>query len=81
MRSDSITTLYHLFAEFGDPYLGSFSSGELELTVGTTSGELLIFDGEEWISVCSDGFGYLEAQVACTQLGFPFFSDLYAIEM
>ena len=35
---------------------------------------------DEFIGVCMDTFGYLEAQVACTRIDYPFASDLYAVD-
>ena len=35
---------------------------------------------DEFIGVCIDTFGYLEAQVSCTRIDYPFASDLYAVD-
>lgn len=32
-----------------------------------------------WVNFCSEGFGYFEAQVACSVLGYPFFLEIYEI--
>ena len=68
----------HSHAVYGDLWLGSLVDGDLPLFNGR--GELLVFNGDEWISVCADTFSYFEAQVACTQVFYPFFSNLYSIE-
>ena len=32
-----------------------------------------------WGTVCDDGFGKVEAKIACRQLGFPGFSEYSAV--
>ena len=56
--------------------------GDVCLTGGNaSSGELLVYSlSREWNSVCREGFGYIEAQLACNQLGFPFVADIYEVQ-
>ena len=55
--------------------------GDVCLVGGNSScGELLVYSSQEWSSVCREGFDYIEAQLACKQLGFPFAADIYEIE-
>ena len=37
---------------------------------GVSSGRLEIYVNNTWGTVCNDNFGYIEATVACRQLGF-----------
>ena len=52
------------------------SDGDLRLMNGqvsdlpSRSGRLEIYLNSEWGTVCDDGFGITEANVACRQLGF-----------
>lgn len=56
--------------------------GDVCLTGGNaSSGELLVYSfSGEWSSVCREGFGFIEAQLACQQLGFPFVNDVYEVQ-
>ncbi len=78
----SFNCIPHIRTEFGDVYLGNFS----ETTCGTfteitESGEVTFYSTEgDWVSVCAESFGYLEAHVVCTQLFFPFVEHVYQME-
>ncbi len=37
-----------------------------------SAGTLEVYDGSDWRPVCAEGFGSLEGQVVCRQLGYPF---------
>ena len=56
--------LYITVAIYGDLRLVDSSSTNLQ------AGRLEIFVWGEWGTVCDDGFGLTEANVACRQLGF-----------
>ena len=43
-------------------------------TRGVSSGRLEIFVNNTWGTVCDDNFDYVEARIACRQLGFPGYS-------
>ena len=43
-------------------------------TRGVSSGRLEIYVNNTWGTVCDDEFGYVEARIACRQLGFTGYS-------
>ena len=56
-------------------YYTAQTSGDLRLvnsvsSSAQTAGRLEIYLKGEWGTVCDDGFGSMEAHVACRQLGF-----------
>ena len=44
-------------------------------------GELQLLDGGTWTSLCSGSLGPMEAQLACRELGFPFFLQIGIVEV
>lgn len=59
----------------GDPVLTMRDTSGTDII--TTEGLVWYFDEMfEWINVCDNGLGYIEAQVLCNSIGFPYFSYL-----
>jgi Scavenger receptor cysteine-rich domain len=51
--------------------VSSQTSGDLRLVDGAAGvGRLEVFHSSEWGTVCNDNFGYVEAAVACAELGY-----------
>ena len=48
-------------------------------TGGLSSGRLEIYVNNTWGTVCDDDFGYVEARIACHQLGFAGHSGYYKV--
>ena len=59
-------------AEESDPQSGDLQSGERQ----SYTGLLEVYTEYGWSAVSSFGFGGVEAQVACAQLGFAFVSNV-----
>lgn len=75
-RGDNLAGEYFL-TNFGvncDPVYGETVIGNFDFF-----GTVYLYT-DEFIGVCIDTFGYLEAQVSCTRIDYPFASDLYAVD-
>ena len=58
----------------GDPVLRASIDGQ---EVVAREGLIWYYDElYEWVSVCGDAMGYMEAQVLCSSLEFPYFTFL-----
>ena len=56
------------------------SEGSLRLVDGTSNtGRLEVYTNEEWVTVCSTGWTYLNTRTACKQLGFLDGQSMYAM--
>ena len=69
-----IISMDKIFAVPGDPILRASIDGR---DVIAREGLVWYYDEMyEWVSVCGDAMGYVEAQVLCNSLGFPYFTFL-----
>lgn len=52
-----------------------------EDTVVSSSGELKLYSSEgEWVEVCAETFGYVEAYVVCKRLSYPTVEEVYQVD-
>ena len=65
-------TVYFAFSEL-------CVEGSVRLTGGNTDrdGWVEVCDKETWQSVCDDGWGNVQAEVVCRELGFPTQGQVY----
>ena len=76
IESTKDSSYNYTFAVPGDPVLRVLIDGR---EVIAREGLVWYYDEQHgWVSVCGDAMGYVEAQVLCNSLQFPYFTFLHS---